>query len=64
MRISIDVTGADERALNEVSQRLNVPPDALAAAALSDLLSRRGGELESAAKRILEKNGELDRRLA
>jgi hypothetical protein len=64
MRISIDVTGADERALSELSQRLNVPPDELAAAALSDLLSRRGEELESAAKRVLEKNRELDRRLA
>jgi hypothetical protein len=63
MRISIDVTGADEQALNEVSKRLNVPPDELAAAALSDFLTRRGDELDSAAKRVLGMNRELDRRL-
>ena len=64
MRISIDLTDADERALAEVAKRLNVPADQLAAAALRDLLSRPDDEFERAAQRVLEKNGELYRRLA
>ena len=64
MRIFIDLTDADERALAEVAKRLNVPADQLAAAALRDLLSRPDDEVARAAQRVLEKNGELYRRLA
>ena len=64
MRISIDVTGAAEEALSEAARRLNVPADALAAAALRDLLVARDDEFERAARRVLEKNHELYRRLA
>lgn len=64
MRISIDITGADEQALTEAARRLNVPADELAVAALRDLLTRRDEEFERAAERVLEKNRELYRRLA
>lgn len=64
MRISIDLTGADEQALSEAARRLNIPADRLAAAALRDLLARRDDEFERAAQRVLEKNRELYRRLA
>jgi hypothetical protein len=64
MRISIDVTGVEERALTEAAQRLNVPVDALAAAVLGDFLRQREEELDRAARRVLDKNRELDRRLA
>lgn len=64
MRISIDITGADERALTDAAQRLKVPADELAAAAVRDLLTRRDEEFERAAERVLEKNRELYRRLA
>jgi hypothetical protein len=63
MRISIDITGADERALTEAAQRLNVPADELAAAALSDFLTLRDEEFERAAQRVLAKHRELYRRL-
>jgi hypothetical protein len=64
MRISIDITGADEDALRQAARRLNVPADELAAAALRDLLVRRDEEFERAAERVLDKNRELYRRLA
>ena len=64
MRISIDITGADERALTEAARRFDVPPDELAAAALSDFLTRRDEEFERAAQRVLEKHRELYRRLS
>jgi antitoxin FitA len=63
MRISIDITGADERALTEAAQLFNVPPDELAAAALSDFLTLRDEEFERAAQRVLAKHRELYRRL-
>jgi hypothetical protein len=63
MRISIDITGDDERALNEAAQRLNVPVDELAAAALRDFLDRRGEDFERTAERMLQKNRDLSRRL-
>jgi hypothetical protein len=64
MRISIDITGADERALTDAAQRFDVPPDELAAAALSDFLTRPEEEFERTAQRVLEKHRELYRRLA
>jgi hypothetical protein len=63
MRISIDITGADERALNDTAQRLKVPPDELAAAALRDFLARRDEAFERDAERVVQKNRDLSRRL-
>jgi hypothetical protein len=63
MRISIDITGADERALNDAARRLNGPPDELAAAALRDFLDRGDEVFEREAVRMLQKNRELSRRL-
>jgi hypothetical protein len=63
MRISIDVTGPDERTLTEAAQRLNVPADALAAAALRDLLDLPDEEFDRVAQRLLDRNRELYRRL-
>jgi hypothetical protein len=63
MRISIDVTGPDEQALTEAARRLNVPADALAAAALRNLLDLADEELDRVAHRLLNKNQELYRRL-
>jgi hypothetical protein len=62
MRISIDITGDDERALNDAAKRLNVPPDELAAAALQDLLTRLDEDF-SIGERVVQKNRELYRRL-
>lgn len=64
MRLSVDLAPAEEQQLGAVAARLNIAPEALAAAALRDLADRRGGEFEAAAAHVLEKNRELYRRLA
>lgn len=64
MRLSLELSEAQQGQLNAIAQRLNVPADALAAAALRDLLDRREADYEAAAKHVVEKNAELYRRLA
>jgi hypothetical protein len=64
MQLSIELTGAQEAQLAAIARRLNVPAEALAAAALRDLLERREADFEAAAERVLAKNEELYRRLA
>lgn len=64
MRLSFELTEAQQRLLNALAQRLNVPADAIAAAALRDLLDRREAAFETAAAHVLEKNAELYKRLA
>lgn len=64
MRLSLELTEAQQDQLNAIAQRLNVPADALAAAALRDLLDRREATYEAAAAHVIEKNAELYRRLA
>lgn len=64
MRLSFDLTEAQQGLLNALAQRLNVPADAIAAAALRDLLDRREAAFETAAAHVLEKNAELYKRLA
>jgi hypothetical protein len=63
MKISLEVTGAQEQQLTEAANRLNVPPAELAAAAVRDLVTRPEPEFERAARRVLEKNRELYERL-
>jgi hypothetical protein len=63
MKISLEVTGAQEQQLTETAHRLNVPPAELAAAAVRDLITRTDPEFEQAARRVLEKNRELYERL-
>ena len=64
MKVSVEVTEADEAKLAEEARRLNVSVEDLAAAAVQDLLNQRDAEFERAAARVLEKNRELYRRLA
>lgn len=64
MRFSLELSEAQQGQLNAIAQRLNVPADALAAAALRDLLDRREADFEAAAAHVVEKNAELYRRLA
>ena len=64
MRLSFELTEAQQVQLSAVAQRLNVSVDALAAAALRDLLDRHEAEFEAAATYVVEKNAELYRRLA
>ena len=64
MRLSVDLTEVQRQHLEELAARLNVAPEILAAAALRDLMARREADFEAAARRVLEKNAELYRRLA
>ena len=64
MRLSVELTGALEAQLAAVAARLNVSAEALAAAALRDLLAAPEADFQEAAARVLEKNRELYRRLA
>ena len=64
MTLSVNLPTDAERRLAEVAKRLNVPVQDLAAAAIRDLLAEPSEEFERAARRVLEKNRELYRRLA
>jgi hypothetical protein len=63
MKISFELTGPQEEQLAEAARRLNVPAEALAAAALRDLVGQPDPAFEHAARRVLEKNRELYERL-
>lgn len=64
MAISLNLPPEAERRLAEVAKRLNVPLNDLASAAVRDLVAQPAQDFEAVAKRVLEKNRELYRRLA
>lgn len=64
MRLTFELTEAQQNQLDAIAQRLNVSADALAAAALRDLINRHEAAYEAAATHVIEKNAELYRRLA
>jgi predicted transcriptional regulator len=64
MTLSIRLPEEAERRLQEAAKRLNVPVADLAAAALQDFVTGPTDEFDDVARRVLEKNKELYRRLA
>jgi hypothetical protein len=64
MKLAIELSESQAEQLREEAARLGLEPTQLALAAVSDLLSAQGPDFESAARRVLEKNKELYRRLA
>lgn len=64
MNVAIELTEQQERVLRQAAERLNISPDQLAAAAVRDLVGQQGADFEAAANRVMEKNGELYKRLA
>jgi len=64
MKVSIELSEAEADRLQEQAGRLGVAPERLAHAAVSDLLAREHTDFETVARRVLEKNAELYRRLA
>ena len=64
MTLSIQLPDDAERRLKEAATRLNVPVADLAAAAVRDFVTGPAEDFEQAARRVLEKNQELYRRLA
>ena len=64
MTLSLDLPRDAEKRLAEIAKRLNVPLNDLAAAAVRDLLAQPTEDFEAVARRVLDKNRELYRRLA
>ena len=64
MNISVKITDAQRRRLEETAKRLNIPIEELAAAAVRDLLAQPEPDFEDAASRVVEKNRELYDRLS
>jgi hypothetical protein len=63
MKLAVELPPAQAEKLREEANRLGLPPEELARAAVLDLLSTPDDEFHAAA-RVLEKNKELYRRLA
>jgi len=61
--ISIDLSEAQTEKLRTEAQRLGVEPQALAAAAVIDLLGRGAEDFGPAAEYVIRKNRELYKRL-
>lgn len=64
MKVTIDLSPAQAERLRQEAERLGLTPEDLARAAVADLLATRADDFEAAAKRVLQKNQELYRRLA
>jgi len=64
MTLSIRLPDDAERRLRDAAQRLQVPGEALASAALQDFVTGPAADFETAARQVLDKNLELYRRLA
>jgi hypothetical protein len=64
MKLSIDLSPAQAERLRLEAERLGLTPEALARAAIADLLANPGDDFNAAAERVLKKNEELYRRLA
>jgi hypothetical protein len=60
----MELIQAQQGQRNAIAQRLNVPVEAHAVAALRDLLERREAAYETAARHVVEKNTDLYRKLA
>lgn len=61
--VEIRLNSEQEAALQELSKRLNVPADVLAAAAVRDLLALDESEVIRIARDVVEENKELYDRL-
>ena len=64
MTITLQLDEEQSRRLVEVARELKVDPSDLAMAAITDLVSRSADDFDFAARRVLEKNRELYRRLS
>jgi hypothetical protein len=64
MKLSIDLNDVQIGLLRQTAAKLGVPVEELARAAVSDLLIAEDDEFAEAARRVLEKNKELYKRLS
>ena len=64
MKVAFELPPAQAERLKQEAARLGVAPDELAKAAVADLLANSDPDFEAAARRVLDKNRDLYRRLA
>lgn len=64
MKIEFELSSAQAARLKSLAARLRVPAHRLASAAVADLVADSSEEFDAAAKKILEKNNELYKRLS
>lgn len=64
MKLAIEVTPEQQKRLKATADRLNIPVESLAAAAVRELVALPSAEFEAAADELLNKNQELYERLA
>jgi hypothetical protein len=64
MKVAIDLPPAQAAQLENEAARLGVPVEELARAAVTDLLAAPDAAFQAAARRIVDQNLELYRRLA
>ncbi len=64
MTLTLQFDEEQSRRLIEVARELQVDPSELARAAINELVSRPSEDFDSAARRVLEKNRELYKRLS
>jgi len=64
MKLAFELPPAQAERLRHEADRLGVAPDELAKAALVDLLATHDPDFDAAARRVLDRNRELYRRLA
>ncbi len=64
MAISLQLDEEQSRRLLEFAREMHVDPSELAKAAIDDLVSRPTDDFDQAARRVLDKNRELYRRLS
>ncbi len=64
MKLAIELSPEQQKQLAATAHRLNIPVEALAAAAVRDLVAFPAAEFEAAAEELLKKNRELYERLS
>ena len=64
MKLSFDLTESQSQKLDAAANRLGIPREELAKAALDELLARPEAEFDASVEYVLSKNEELYRRLS
>jgi len=64
MSTSIELNDEQTKRLQALAEELGIAPQDLAHAAINDLLAQSASDFETAAKKVLNKNQELYRRLS
>ena len=63
MNIAVRLTEEQARRLAKIADRLNIPPESLAEAAVRELVDAHDGDFEDIMTRLLTKNRDLYERL-